>query len=1024
MAMGTQLTGLTKDTSIDAFLAPDSPTRIYRDQVREVFGLEDAVVIAVTGEGADGIFTPEGLDFVRDLSDQVGMIAGVDPERVTSLSTEKNIYANGEEIVIERFLENATADAASARAVRDAVYRIPLYQGLLVSNDGRGTLIAAEIIDGDRAETIYQEIRNIAAVTPDGIEVHIAGEGAAQGYLAAYIDADAKVLQPIAFLAILLVIGVAFRTLFAVIASIAVIAVTLTGALGSMAALGIPYFAITGALPVILIGISIVDAVHILSVYYSKSARHAGEGKRQIILQTMVEIWRPVFLTTLTTIAGFAAITATATMPPMQYFALFAMVGLVLALLASLTVLPCLLLVYRRHDSPVAERRAERDPQSAGWLPSLGHNMAQRHIASLAVLAVLVTGFGLQANQLSVDRKLMSNFRAEEPIRVADEVINRGFAGSNYIDIVVESREPEGILNPQSLQRIEALQRYAEGLPHVEKSIAITDYLKLMNRSLSGDDPYAYQLPQSHEKAAQYMLLYSASADPSDFEDEIDVEFQKALVRVHMTTDRFSEFAPAVENLRTYIAEEFADDLNANLSGRVTLAHDWIAPLGINHALSVAASLLAVTLVSMLVFRSFTLGILTIVPVALTLLSIYGVMAMTDIWLEPATFMFAAIALGLGVDFPIHMIDRMQYWREQGLTFFQAIERLYEGPARALFINCVAIAAGFSLLMLSTLPTINRFGLLTAVALVSGFVTSILFLPAMVRMLRPRRLFPSELARPNAVASGALSGNAALVFAVTVGIAAWPSTALAQTLSDGDTVAARMEARAEGATLRQTLIMTMSNSRGTTRTRRAELVRLKQNGVRRTMIRFLAPGNIRGTSFLTFDYEARDKADDQWIFLPALRRERRISANDRGDYFFSTDFTYEDIKDATKFDPADYRFVTLRAEKLGQRDTLVVSLLPQSPEISRELGYGRVQAWIDPSSWMPLRADYWDVAGNRLKTVRITSFRRVSGIWTPLRIEAANHKTGHKTVFSFSQIDYSADIGTSQLSVRALKNAL
>ncbi len=1019
--LGFQLTHLVKDTSIDAFLSPDNPARIYRDTVKDVFGLEDAIVVAVVNDAPGGVYAPDSLALVSWLTDKIRMTDGVDPERVISVATEKNIYGKDDELVIEPLLAPSASFGAAASSLPRAIERLPLYHGTLISKDGRGAMIIAEVLRAEDAEAVYERILSIADSAPAGGEVYVAGEGAAQGYLASYIDADARKLQPLAFVTILIVVAIAFRNVFAILASLAIIVFTVSSSLGSMAAFGIPYFAITGALPIILIGMSIIDAVHILNHYYAKRRLQLHQEKREAIVETMAEIWRPIVLTTLTTIAGFVGVAITAAMPPMIYFALFAIVGLAAALIASLTLLPCLLLIYPAHDSAAYKPR-EQQTGSQSWLQQIGAFFTDRHMISLAFMGLVALMVASQARELTIDRKLITNFKADEPIRIADGVINSRFAGSNFLDVVIEADAPEGILEPEALRKIERLQEFGESLSFVSKSQSIADYLKLMNRAVNADSDDYFTLPETFEEAAQYMLLYSASADPQDFAEEIDPHYETALVRFYLTTDRFSEFAPVVTGMQNYIDANFQDStLTANMSGRVALAYEWIAPLGRNHFLSVFVSLLFITALSTLLFRSVSMGLLTVVPVVLTLVAIYGVMGYAGIWLEPATYMFAAIALGLGVDFSIHMIERIQFYMdERGEGFDSAAKAVYGGPARALFTNCTAVGLGFSLLMLSELPTINRFGFLTAVALGASFLFSFFFIPSLVKWVKPKAIFHRSGAPRSAHKSAAFIA----LLCIGAGLTFLSPQARAEALPSGEEVSNLMQAREDGSSFAVRLEMTMVSRKGRERRRTARILRLDDASVRKLMIRFIEPDSIDGTAFLTFDYRDAGETDDQWIYLPALRRERRITPGDRGDYFFGTDFTYEDVKDSTKFDPADFELVPLKRDSFEGADVIIVSVFPRSEKIAEEVGYSRAQAWIDPESWMPVRADYWDIAGNPLKTISIVSYERISGYWTPLKIVAENAKTGHSTVFDFSDITYDAAIDEGDLTVRAMKRNL
>ena len=244
------------------------------------------------------------------------------------------------------------------------------------------------------------------------------------------------------------------------------------------------------------------------------------------------------------------------------------------------------------------------------------------------------------------------------------------------------------------------------------------------------------------------------------------------------------------------------------------------------------------------------------------------------------------------------------------------------------------------------------------------------------------------------------------------GRTAWPT---------GDEIAQRINARDEGEAVSRTLVMELIDRRGKKRVRETLGFRKYYGEEKRTVIYYKSPKNVKGTAFLTYDYPGVERDDDQWLYLPAMRKVRRISASDRGDYFLGTDFTYEDIKKENKVGIEDYTRTTIGEEQVDGHHTYVVERTPINDKVAKELGYGRVVSWVDSEIWIARKSEFWDVRGNPLKTTRIKEIRPVQGIWTAHRLEVDNHKTGHKTIFIFSDVDYERGVGDDLFTERALR---
>ena len=175
---------------------------------------------------------------------------------------------------------------------------------------------------------------------------------------------------------------------------------------------------------------------------------------------------------------------------------------------------------------------------------------------------------------------------------------------------------------------------------------------------------------------------------------------------------------------------------------------------------------------------------------------------------------------------------------------------------------------------------------------------------------------------------------------------------------------------------------------------------------------------------MTYDYENVEKEDDQWLYLPALRKVRRISSKDRGDYFLGTDFTYEDVKKEGKISIAEYEFTTEAMEVV--EDEIVIKIIGtcRTDEIAKELGHSKVVMWIDPEINIVRKSLFFDLNGNKLKTIYVSDIRNIDGKWTRHFLRAENHKTGHQSIFKFDWVDYQSEIPDRVFSKRALSKGL
>lgn len=1007
---------LRKDTRSDAFLAPDNPALIYRDLIKSQFGLSDPMLIALVVEGENGVYRPEVLAVVETLTNAVAELPNVDDDNTLSLASESLITGSAAGIDVVPLLDPMPETQDEANSVRDMVEDFPLFLGTLVAADGSAALIVANLIDEDAAEATYVEMLAVLEEVelPKGVVAHVAGEGAIAGYLGAYIDADAQRLNPVAGMIIVLMIVIAFRRLAPALMAILMILASVSASLGAMAAAGVPFYVITNALPVILIGIAVADTIHIFSHFYEAQARAPQISRDEHIVATMSAMWLPVTITSLTTAAGFLGLYFAAYMPPFKYFGLFAAVGVAAAWLYSLVALPVLMRLFKVQVAQrfINQQRAGDTDMLSKALQRLGRLTLRFPRSTVLTYLVLGAGGAWAASQLIVDADRIRLFHPDEAIVAADRAINTHMNGTNTLDIVVETQDAEGLFEPDVLERIEGLQNYALTLPHVRGASSIADYLKQMSRVLKSGEVSDYRLPESREEAAQFMLLYSFSADPEDFAQEVDYDYRTANVRITMNHGGYLQIKAVYEALQAYVDEHFDEEVSATLSGRVSLNYHWIRNIGDSHFMGLLFALLLVWIVASGSFRSPFGGGYTLVPVLAAVLIVYAFMVLRGLTLGVGTSMFAAVAIGLGVDFAIHTISRLQSLARAGQDeegSANMYERFFSTTGRALLLNVLAVACGFGVLVISQVAQLRDFGSIVMLSMAVAFLASVTLLPALIYLHTPRFVTSAPVV---------LVGMLALLMAGG-GIPGASAQDASADLS-ADEVVANVNGVPQGDQVTRNILFRTTDKRGRSRERETVSYRRYFDDERRVVLFFTAPANIRDTAVLTWDYPATTD-DDQWLYLPALRKVRRIPAADRGDYFLGTDFSFEDMKLDGQLSAEDYTYSLMPSDEEGY---VKLSATPVSEEVAKELGYSRTESMVDTSNWIVMKVDFWDLKDKPLKTLVAEEITEVGGILTRHRLLMSNHQTGHSTELLFSDVDYETPIDEGLFTQQALKRGI
>ena len=730
------LSQIQKDPSVDAFVPNDHPAAAARDQAREWFGLEDPVVIGLVGENGQSVFTPEGLEALRRLHEQIEAIPGVRSGDVISVASKKAISGQEGDLLVDPIIEPGPITADTARLALDRLRSMPMLIGLLASESGDIATIIAPVDDPNHAGDVYDRVVALTAQAPPGMALHIAGVAGMNARLAAIVDGDTRIFIPAAVLTVLLIVWLALRRSLAVAGPLAVIAGSTLTALGLLGWSGADYYLITSALPVVIMALAVADSMHV-SVYYLRYRQDdPGLDARRAVTLALSRTWLPVSLTSMTTIAAFIGLSIGADMQPIREFGLFASVGVAAAWCLSLTLLPAIIILTDLKPAPGRTRAATEGSRLDRLLLGVTRLSWHHPLATTLSIAALVGSLLIVALDARFDYERKRYFQPHDPVRIADQTINEALGGISFLDVTVSANQPGGIMTVESLDALADLRSRMAKLPLVAQVSSIDESIAKMHEVLTGAP--ANTLPTHALAPAQYMFLYEASSEPEDFRHELDYDHHRALIRAQLSSDRYSATRPVVLELEQLVSHWSAETgLSAAVSGRIAVNEGWMSRLAERHFVGLGLAAAMVFVASMIAFRAAGPAFLAMVPVLIGVLFVYATMGLFKVDIAPATSMTSAIATGLGVDFGIHLIAHVRSRLRAGATLEEALSGHYLLVARACFYSALALGVALAVICLSGAPPLRWFGLLVSAGAFGSLVGALLILPALMTLGRP-----------------------------------------------------------------------------------------------------------------------------------------------------------------------------------------------------------------------------------------------------------------------------------------------
>ena len=555
--------------------------------------------------------------------------------------------------------------------------------------------------------------------------------------------ADLRIMIPLLVFTIIAALFFIFKNLRGVMLPMLVVAVAIIWTLGAMAAAGVPMYTISTMLPVILVAVGIGDALHILSHYEDIVLEDIHRDRRDIVVQLMNELGKPLLITTVTTAVGFLSLWW-AEMPPFKVFGVFTALGIAFCWLASVTLVPAALALMPPHVSNYLQRRRslrihnEAGPLSRG-LVKLARVVSARRTATVVLVLAVTVIVGAGAARLHVDSSWIGDFRDDSDIVQANDLLNRQFDGTIFLNVVIDGKEADALKSPRLLARMEALQERIDGLDDVGGSLSLVDYLKSTNKSLHADDEAYDALPATRQEISEYLFLLSISGRPEQLDAVVDYPYRQANITFAIKTDHTGRLKAIIDEVRDTVSRDFSDlDVEINLAGSANNSYVWADLLVKSQVLAILLSKIGIFLIAMLLFRSLTAGLYTVLPVTFTTVFVAGLAGWLQIPLDVSTVLAAGVAIGVGVDYSVHYIYRYALARKAGLGEQPAVLGAMRSVGKPIVFNALVVTAGFLVLGLSQFPPHVKLGYFVASYMMVACVAALILLPLAFACYRPR----------------------------------------------------------------------------------------------------------------------------------------------------------------------------------------------------------------------------------------------------------------------------------------------
>ncbi len=722
-----------------SLLPAHQPRLAASDAAGERFHLRDVVVLGVVA-GDEGVFQPESLERVRRLSAELAAMPGVVPSSVASLATLPRLFLEGDTLDADPLLARpGPVTPALAEQLARETAALGLDDGVLVARDGRATAVYAEVTaEADRYLLLERARAALAREQGAGGQVALSGTALAQAVLGLGAAWDLARLVPAVILVLGLSLVLLFRHPLPALVSLAEIGASLLVTAGLMGLAGESVFVTTLVLPVILIVIGVSDDVYALHHFFRHRAARPEEPVAQAVVASFGAVARPILLTALTTIAGLLALLATP-LEPQRVFGLYGALAIFLSTLMTFTLVPALLVLLVPRW-PVTSRGEAEDGRGERWSGAFLDRLERLGPRRLLVAVVVATALAAWACRgLAVDDNWVRNLPPDGDIARGDRLLNERLAGTTRVELMVESRHPEGFLAPQEMAALGRFQAALARVEHVGAVESVLDDVLRVEAALAGR-PWAGLREDVlggraalEEVAIERSLLLLGSLRHSPLTERIEEGYRRARVTAYVNRSSYARIGRLLAAARAG-----AGGFEVTPFGDGWVSYQAVDLLVVGQVLSVATALLANALLLLLLLRSLPATLLALAPIAVAVTGVFALLALSGTPLGIANSMFAAIALGIGVDYSIHLVADYQTSARSGRPAAPALRSAFGATAPAIVKSAVAISIGLAVLGFSAVLPNYQLGVLVCLSLGLCALMTLLVVPLMILSKRVR----------------------------------------------------------------------------------------------------------------------------------------------------------------------------------------------------------------------------------------------------------------------------------------------
>ena len=724
-------TRLQMNFSIEELFALNDPNVEKYFDFLEEFDREDNLILLMYE--CDDPFSYDNLIRNKLLIEKFETIKGI--KKVTGLSNLE-IFTDGEDELLRSVYPYIPQSKDSLLVAKQRISLSEFVQETLISRDEKLASIAIELDESfnnhDMRKKIIEDIdyfQNSVNWTwhQSGIPV------LRTRYVQLMVSDTIRFLIPVAIMIVVL-FTVVFRSWLALLVPMSIIIMIVIWTVGLMVMLNIDFNIMTYIIPTLLFIIGIGDSIHFLVKYFGTLSE--VKNKKKALSQTLEKIGTAIFLTSLTTSIGFASLIRS-NIDIVRQFGIMTAAGVMFAFILTVTYLPAMIMLFKQ--TPITKLKSYslgfRINILKGFIKAV--RLYPKPIIIFTIFFALFSVFG--ASKINSHNSLMDDLKPGtklyDDIMIAEKRMGAilpleiivGIKNSNLVEI-------DDVRDPLFLQNLDIFQQYISGIDDIGKMISMVDHIKEFNRAMNNGNNEYYTIPSSKSAISQTILIYG-----DQFSSLINFDYSKARITGRVKDIDSRRAAEIKRDIYNFVDNNMPDYITVDITGTTFLALATNDYLVSDLTTSFIAAFILITLVMIILFKSVSITLISIIPNTIPMLAMAAIMGYFDIILRPPTAMTFAVAFGIAVDDTIHYLTRYRMeLPAHKWNYRMANDKTIMTTGLAMITTTGILVAGFLILVFSNFTPTADFGLLAALTILVALICDLTFLPALLGLVKPK----------------------------------------------------------------------------------------------------------------------------------------------------------------------------------------------------------------------------------------------------------------------------------------------